>query len=264
MLTGYTYAARAIQGERDNQEDACQFTEVDGAGTLPLGRSGGVRRGSTLLAVLADGMGGHAGGAEASQAACASFVAAYELSEGTLGERLAGALDGSNRAISSALARDRSLAGMGSTLIAAAFTPAGVGWVSVGDSPLLLFRDDKLYQLNEDHSLAPVLDGLAARGEMTVAEAGAHPRRHFLRAALTGGIIALVDLRQAVLPLRSGDWVLLASDGIESLSHAALADVMSAAAGGAAEEMAGAVLAAVGRAADPAQDNATVMAVRVS
>jgi serine/threonine protein phosphatase PrpC len=262
-LTAYSYAARAILGARDSQEDACQFAEVDGTGTFPLGRSGGGRRGSSLLAVLADGMGGHAGGAEASAIACAAFVPAYEGCEGSLGSRLANALDTSNRAISAALARDPSLAGMGSTLIAAAFTPAGVAWVSVGDSPLLLFRGDKLYQLNEDHSLAPVLDGLAARGEMSLEEAGAHPRRHFLRAALTGGIIDMVDLRQALLPLREDDWLLLASDGIETLRHEELADVMAAAAGGAPEDMVGAVLAAVEAKAEDAQDNATVMAVRV-
>ena len=162
MPRGYSYAASAIQGARDNQEDACQFAEVGGAGTVPLGRSGGSHA-STLLAVLADGMGGHAGGAEASGAACAAFVAAYTDSAGPLAGRLGGALDAANRAIAAALARDRALDGMGSTLVAAAFTPGGVAWVSVGDSPLLLFRDSRLYQLNEDHSLAPVLDGLAAR-----------------------------------------------------------------------------------------------------
>ena len=265
MLTGFTYAARAIVGARDNQEDACQFAEVDGAGTVPLGRSGvgSGGRGANLLAVLADGTGGHAGGAEASGAACAAFVSAYTDSAGTLGARLAGALDKSNRAISAALERDRALEGMGSTLVAAAFSSGGVAWVSVGDSPLFLFRGEKLYQLNEDHSLAPVLDGLAARGEMSFAEAETHPRRHFLRAALTGGIIELVDLRQAALPLREGDWVLLASDGVESLSHEELADVMAACSGGSADEMVAAVLAAVEAKGESAQDNATVMGVRV-
>ena len=260
-LTGFDYAARAIQGARDNQEDACQFAKVDGAATLPLGRHG-VRRTGTLLAVLADGMGGHAGGAEASHAACAGFVAAYESSDGALSSRLAGALDTSNRAISDALQRDRSLAGMGCTLIGAAFTPGGLSWVSVGDSPLLLFRDDRLYQLNEDHSLAPVLDGLAARGEMTADEAGNHPRRHFLRAALTGGNIELVDLSSALLPLRDGDLVLLASDGIEVLSHGELADLLAANARERPEALADTILAAIEAKRHPTQDNATVMAVR--
>ena len=260
-LTGFCYAALAIQGAREAQEDACQFAKVDSAGTVPLGRHG-VKRAFTLLAVLADGMGGHAGGAEASSAACAGFVTAYETSDGALTGRLAGALDTSNRAISAALQRDRSLEGMGCTLVGAAFTPGGLGWVSVGDSPLLLFRDGKLYQLNEDHSLAPVLDRLAAQGEMTADEAGSHPRRHFLRAALTGGTIELVDLSSAMLPLRDGDWIILASDGIEVLSHAELADLLAAHASEGPEAVAGTILAAIEAKGDPNQDNATVMAVK--
>ena len=53
---------------------------------------------------------------------------------------------------------------------------------------LLLFRNDKLYQLNEDHSLAPVLDGLAALGEMTAAEAILD---------ITGGRVTLGETRAA-------------------------------------------------------------------
>jgi len=262
-IPGYSYAAHAITGARENQEDACRFAEVDRQGTIRLSAHGGGQRGATLLAVLADGMGGHAGGAEASEAACAGFAAAFATSEGGLSARLAGALDAANRAILAALEGDRALAGMGSTLVAAAFTPEGMAWVSVGDSPLFLFRDQKLYQLNEDHSLAPVLDGLAARGEISREEAQAHPRRHFLRAALTGGLIELVDLRQTMLRLRAGDWVVLASDGVESLSHEELADAMAAAVRGTAEEMVAAVLAAVEAKGEAAQDNATVMGVRV-
>ena len=63
------------------------------------------------------------------------------------------------------------LSGMGSTLVAAVFGDEGVEWVSVGDSPLLLFRRGEIALLNEDHSLAPELDRLAAMGRMTHEEA---------------------------------------------------------------------------------------------
>ena len=261
MLTGFSYASHAIQGAREAQEDACSFASMNGSATRPLRRHG-ARRAATLLAVLADGMGGHAGGAEASRTACEGFLAAYEGGDGAPRSRLAGALDASNRAISAALQRDRGLEGMGCTLVGAAFTPDGLSWVSVGDSPLYLFRQDRLYQLNEDHSLAPVLDRLAARGEMSVAEAETHPRRHFLRAALTGQSIELVDLSPAVLPLRAGDWVVIASDGIEVLSHSELADILAGHAGEGPQALAGAILSAIEAKADPNQDNATVMAVQ--
>ncbi len=261
MLTGFSYASQAIQGAREAQEDACAFASVARAGTVPLRRQVAPRS-ETLLAVLADGMGGHVGGAEASRTACEGFLAAYEGSDGAPRSRLAGALNASNRAISAALARDRSLDGMGCTLIGAAFTPDGLSWVSVGDSPLFLFREDKLYQLNEDHSLAPVLDRLAAQGQMTTVEAESHPRRHFLRAALTGSTIELVDLSTTVLPLRAGDWVVLASDGIEVLSHDELADTLASHSSGGPEGLAQLILSAIEAKADPGQDNATVMAVQ--
>ena len=47
---------------------------------------------------------------------------------------------------------------MGSTLVGTAFGASGVEWVSVGDSPLFLFRRGEVAVLNEDHSLAPELD----------------------------------------------------------------------------------------------------------
>ena len=49
----------------------------------------------------------------------------------------------------------------------------------------------------------------------------------FLRAALTGAGIELVDLSSNVLPLRAGDLILLASDGIEVLTHGELADLLA-------------------------------------
>ena len=263
MVTGFRYASRAMVGAREGQEDCCQFAPVApaGGGTVPLERRSASRV-ATLLAVLADGMGGHVGGAEASGIACDSFVAAYQEETGAERSRLAGALDTANRAIAAALKRDRSLQGMGCTLVGAAFTDQGLQWVSVGDSPLLLFRDGKLYQLNENHSLAPLLDKLAANGEMTLAAAEADPRRHYLRAALTGDAIEMVDLSTSALALREGDVLLLASDGLEVLSHAEMADLLAARANGEPEALVAALLTAVEAKGALNQDNVTVMAVR--
>jgi len=263
MVTGFQYASRAMVGAREGQEDNCQFAVISpaGGGTVPLERRP-VARAGTLLAVLADGMGGHVGGAEASTIACSSFVSAYQDASGPERTRLAAALDTANRAISAALTQDSALQGMGCTLVGAAFTDQGLWWVSVGDSPLLLFRDQKLYQLNEDHSLAPLLDRLAANGEMTLAEAESDPRRHHLRAALTGDGIELVDLSAAVVALQVGDVLLLASDGLEVLAHAEMADLLAARAGDKPEDLVIALLAAVSAKRAANQDNVTVMAVK--
>lgn len=255
MTSGFSYAHLATKGARPAQEDSCAFAASSEAGEP-----------RQLLAVLADGMGGHVAGALASNVVCRRFLEAYTSSAGAPRLRLAGALDASNRALAEAVLRDRSLVGMGSTLIGAAFEvherEAVVSWVSVGDSPLFLFRQSRLYQLNENHSLAPLLDQLVAAGEMTADEAASHPRRHYLRSALTGSGIELVDLSDSTLALAPGDWIIAASDGLETLPHAEIADILAFNCEASPATIAEALIASVEAAAEPNQDNATVMAIR--
>ena len=243
---GFEHATRASKGARNYQEDSADVVELSGA----------------LTAVLADGMGGHAGGALASGLACKFFLHAFATSSGEASGRLAEALELANAAIAHETASNPALDGMGCTLVGVTFGPDGVEWVSVGDSPLFLVRNREIVLLNEDHSLAPEIDKLAAAGRISWAAAQADPRRHFLRSALTGTEIELVDRSQRPLALRSGDVIVLASDGIHSISHADIARVVTAAESPAAA--ADALLAAVSAVGDPHQDNTTVVVVRVS
>jgi protein phosphatase len=243
---GFEYATRAAKGARSYQEDTAEVREDAG----------------TLTAVLADGMGGHAGGALASGLACAFFLEAFAMSSaGGVGARLAEALDVANEAIAQEAAKDRSLAGMGCTLIGTVFGPDGLEWVSVGDSPLYLVRNGEIVVLNEDHSLAPEIDRMAASCRISWAAARADPRRHVLRSALTGTEIDMVDRSERPLVLQPGDVVILASDGIHSISSADIARVVAAA--GTPDAAAQALLAAVAAVADAYQDNTTVVVVRV-
>lgn len=262
MRTGFRYASRALLGARPAQEDACRFAPgVASTSTVPLGRSVAKSDG-TLLAVLADGMGGHVGGAEASNAACDAFVADYQSAADKGRGGLSHALASANNAISLILDRNPHMKGMGCTLIGAAFGEDGVSWVSVGDSLLMLFREGRLYQINEDHSMGPVFDTMAEKGEMSFHDAENHPRRHFLRAALVGEGIEMIDLSPAPVALRDGDVVLLASDGIEVLSHGEIADCLAYKAGSEPEDMVAALLASITARAAPHQDNVTVMVVQ--
>jgi PPM family protein phosphatase len=215
-----------------------------------------------LTAVLADGMGGHAGGALASGLACKFFLHAFATSSGDVAARLAEALDLANAAIAHETAENPGLNGMGCTLIGVAFGPRGVEWVSVGDSPLFLVRKGEIVLLNEDHSLAPEIDKLAEAGKITWAAARADPRRHFLRSALTGTEIDLVDRSHRPLALHPGDVVILASDGIHSISHEDIARVVAA--NPEPKAAAEALLAAVEAVGDRHQDNTTVVVVRVT
>ena len=240
----FRYATRASQGARSYQEDAASV--VEGAGGL--------------TAVLADGMGGHAGGALASNLACKFFLHAFATAQGTTPEKLSESLDLANAAIAHEVHDNPSLNGMGCTLVGVVFGAEGVEWVSVGDSPLFLLRKGEIVVLNEDHSLAPEIDKLAAMGKISWEAARNDHRRHFLRSALTGGEMELIDRSHRPLALQPGDTVLLASDGIHTLSHADIAKVVSA--NGDPAGAAAALLSAVEAVGDTAQDNTTVIVVQ--
>ena len=111
---GFEHAIRASQGARSYQEDAAAVRQ-DGGG---------------LIAVLADGMGGHAGGAVASGVATASFLEGYLAAEGDAEARLAEALGRANAAIRREAATRPALRGMGCTLL-------GVAFAATGSSPSL-------------------------------------------------------------------------------------------------------------------------------
>ena len=142
-------AGGQLLGAREAQEDELGF--IDGSTLDPDGQH--------PVAIVADGMGGHAGGEMASRLAVRAFIDAYGL-EGAPAGRLRAALDAANRAIDDAIRENLSLDGMGATLVAAAVTADGLEWISVGDSPLYLYRRGRLKRLNEDHSMAPVIEAL--------------------------------------------------------------------------------------------------------
>ncbi len=168
-----------------------------------------------VLAVLADGMGGHVGGATASRLAVGGFVMAIER-----GYSLAEALDAANQAIGTAVARDPKLESMGSTLVGVVVRAAEVRWISVGDSPLFLLSHGRLERLNADHSMVPQIEALVTRGIITSEEAAQHPGRHTLREAVMGQPLTLID--EGRRALARGDRLLACSDGILTLDEAAI------------------------------------------
>jgi serine/threonine protein phosphatase PrpC len=197
-----------------------------------------------VLAVLADGMGGHVGGATASRLAVGGFITAMEGGAG-----LAEALDAANQAIGAAAARDPALEGMGATLLGIVVKAAQARWISVGDSPLFLVSQGRLERLNADHSMVPQIEALVERGIITAEEAAQHPSRHTLREAVMGQPLTLID--EGLRPLRPGDRLLACSDGVLTVTPAAIVRQ----AGRSVQELINAVLA-VGA---PRQDNVTII-----
>lgn len=253
-------AARATTGKRAGQEDAF--------GLWPPHAEARPFMGKGMLAVVTDGMGGHAGGEVAGSLACETFVTVFaglsaEEAAAAPSDRLKVALDAANAAIASRAAENTGLAGMGCTLVAAWLDREGLRWISVGDSLLLLFRAPNVRRLNADHSLGAFLDERARHREITRKEAERNPYRNALRSALTGKALELVDLRRVPYPLQPGDWLILASDGIATLTGDEICDLVYAAREVSPHDMAERLIAAVLDKDDPSQDNTTVVVLKI-
>ena len=258
----FQHASRASQGARPYQEDAAAVWP--GKGPLVPAASMAPPDGTSLVAVLADGMGGHAGGELASTTICGMFLQHFLGAAGDGKARLAPSLVAANRAIGAKVAADPALAGMGATLVGITVGEAGLAWISVGDSPMYLYRNGDIVQLNEDHSLAPVIDRLVEQGKMSADEARNDPRRHYLRSAVTGEEIELIDAPERPLRLAPGDVVVLASDGIHTLEPDDIRRLVSMHAPVGPAAIADALIRTVDAAAAPHQDNTTVVVIEVS
>lgn len=206
-------------GARERQED--NFLVLD------LRQAGEPGEDKALL-LLADGMGGHVGGATASKLALQAFSETFQAmpSGASARDRLSRSLEAASEALAKATQRSPELQGMGCTLVGALVGADKVEWVSVGDSPLWLIRNGALHRLNEDHSMRPVLEAMADAGEMTREEALRDKRRNALRSALDSSAPRLIDLNVDGYLLQAGDMLLLASDGVESLNDGEIVDLL--------------------------------------
>ena len=190
-------------GKRESQEDAYAVKH------FPTG----------LLSVLCDGMGGHQFGALASRTAVRVFVEAFEQeTSGPISERLSIALHAANDAVGELF---KQYEAFGGTTLTAVFVGGGVmWWISVGDSPLYLWRCGRLLRLNADHSLREVYMQYVKAGTITFEDAA--NKGHTLRSALTGEDIAMIDAPPTPYPLLPGDRIILSSDGSDDLFFVAI------------------------------------------
>ena len=163
--------------------------------------------------MVADGMGGHAGGATASRVAVETVSSVVASSQDAPDVALRAALEAANRVVHDEAQRNEQLAGMGTTGVAALFSSDGLAFVAnVGDSRAYRMRDGALQQITFDHSLVAELH---RRGMITEEEALVHPRRNEVLRSLGVEPDVVVDLHQ--LDLRPGDLFLLCSDGLSGV-----------------------------------------------
>jgi serine/threonine protein phosphatase PrpC len=154
---------------------------------------------------------------------------------------------------------------MGSTLVSFILRGHLLQWISVGDSPLYLFRDGSLRLLNRLHSLVGDLEEAIRNGEIDAEEGKrviSKMNRNILTAALTGEELRTVD-DSPVMPVQPGDVILAASDGVNTLDDDELAQAIAGSGSRSAAAIAEAILDAVKGKGRSTQDNATVVVVRV-
>lgn len=194
-------------GARQYQQDSFGF--ADSADQTFLGHAG-------FLAVLCDGMGGMAHGDVASQTAVATILEAYR--QKTPEETIPQALERSVRQANDQVyqkAQSLGLAeGIGTTVVAAVLHQESLYFLTVGDSGLFLIHDGLLQMVNRPHVYANYLARAVEMGMISQEIADRHPEREALTSFV--GIEKLTELDQNTepWPVRKGDTLLLASDGM--------------------------------------------------
>src|SRR3954470_19159947 len=176
------------------------------------------------LYIVADGMGGHASGEVASKMAINTlreFFSAtsddpertwpYKMdrSKGYEENRLITAIKLANLRIFESAQRDPRQRGMGTTVVALFAVEDTVYVAHVGDSRVYRFRDGKLEQLTEDHSL---LNDYIKMKRLTPEEIANFPHKNVIVRALGMKDTVKVDTRFEVP--RADDVILLCSDGL--------------------------------------------------
>ena len=181
--------------------------------------------GANLL-VLADGMGGPAGGDIASSVAIAHLVPLDTDSHPaeTLLPSLRDALMDAHEELSERSEQDPELAGLGTTCIALMRSGKKLAMVHIGDSRAYLLRGDTLTQVTTDHSFVQYL---VDSGQITPEEAEHHPQRNVVMRILgdsQADVTPDETMREAVV----GDRWLLCSDGLSGVvSSDTIAEILT-------------------------------------
>ncbi len=179
------------------------------------------------LFVVADGMGGHAAGEVASRlavSAIADFIAStrqdseitwpyeYDLSIPMEGNRLKTAIRLANQKILDTISQKKDLEGMGTTLVGAMVNEGRAYVGHVGDSRAYLIREGGIRQLTSDHSW---VNEQVKLGFLSRSDASRHPFRNVVTRALGSREDVTVDVAEE--PLHEGDYLLLCSDGLNTM-----------------------------------------------
>jgi protein phosphatase len=162
--------------------------------------------------IVADGMGGHAGGQEASKIATETIHAYLKQSwDSPIASEvlLTQAIEKANLAILEDQLINPQRRDMGTTVVVLMFREEQPLCAHVGDSRLYRLRDSQLEQITDDHTWV----GMALKkGEIEPEQAKSHPWRHVLSQCLGREDLRLIEIQK--FEVRSGDRLLICSDGL--------------------------------------------------
>lgn len=165
-----------------------------------------------LLVALADGMGGHAGGAKASKTAVDTLLQEYyRMHSPDVPESLEAAFRIANEKVHATGQSDEKFKGMGSTLTAVVIRKGRMYFAHVGDSRGYLIDDSRISQFTEDHSYVA---SLVKAGAIRPEEAKHHPEGNIITRAIGIKPEIEVDVADEPIALKQDQYILLCCDGL--------------------------------------------------
>ncbi len=235
-------------GARAQQQDTAAAMQIEAGAML----------------VLADGLGGHESGADASRIVVDTFRDAgnkgrFDKAE-TRRQALRDALERANSEIGQGVDPAHGHRGMASTVVAAVVAHGELSWVSVGDSHLYVWRKGRLAKLNEDHSQAGIM---VRSGQYKPGDPELQAVKSVLVSALTGRKLDIVDLPQTTFKIEVDDVLILASDGLNTLDDNEIERIVTEVRPQGAVRLSTVLLETVRSRRAPRQDNTTVAVARV-
>ena len=194
--------------------DVGQVRTVDEDSILAADLSFGVNSESSkfLLLAVADGMGGHAKGEEASKIALNAIARAVIpdlLNNTSFTKILEKGIQNANQDILDHTAENPEASGMGTTSVCAVVKDNQIHLANVGDSRAYRVSDDEICRVTKDHSY---VQALIDEDEITEEQAREHPRKNEITRAV--GIMPSIEVDTMKLTLDSDESLLLCCDGV--------------------------------------------------
>ena len=205
MQPSVDIGVESVIGSREEQQDAVitsSYKDYD--------------QDKRMIAVLCDGMGGLSGGAKVSRYCSEMMYQSFNAMKAaeSYHDFFSNVLYKLDREVKAMTCDGGKPLGGGSTLVSAIIQNGTLSWASVGDSRMYMVRQGKLLQITRDHNFLSILMERVGRGQMTVEEALAHPKREALISFIGMGGLRIVDAIEQPMQLLAGDYLVMCSDGV--------------------------------------------------